>query len=198
MEGTMTITQLMTTQQNESIERTVQKERRRLLDFIRKRVPKEEDAEDILQDVFYELVESYRVMTPIEQVSSWLFRVARNKITDMFRKRKPEPLTAQQFDDPDEEGARLNLADLLPDAGDGPEAMYMRKMLLDALAEAMDELPPEQRYVFVMHEIEDRSFKEIAEETGVSVNTLLSRKRYAVLYLRERLRDMYNEFMNKI
>jgi RNA polymerase sigma factor (sigma-70 family) len=194
----MTITQTMTSQQNESIERTVQKERRRLFDFIRKRVPKEEDAEDILQDVFYELIESYRVMQPIEQVSAWLFRVARNKITDMFRKRKPEPLTAQQFDGEEEDGARLNLADLLPDASDGPEAVYIRKMMLEALAEAMSELPPEQREVFVMHEIEDKSFKEISALSGVSVNTLLSRKRYAVLYLRERLRDMYNEFVSTI
>jgi RNA polymerase sigma factor (sigma-70 family) len=190
----------MTIQQNASIERTVQKERRRLFDFIRKRVPEEEDAEDILQDVFYELVESYRVMQPIEQVSAWLFRVARNKITDMFRKRKPEPLSKSQFagSDHDEEGARLNLADLMPDAADGPESMYMRKMMLEAMAEALDELPPEQRDVFVMHEVEDKSFKEISEITGVSVNTLLSRKRYAVLYLRESLKEMYDDFINTI
>src|SRR5688500_3709844 len=122
MKGTLTINE-MTTEQNQSIQQTVQKERRRLFDFIRKRVPAEEDAEDILQDVFYELVESSRMMEPIEQVSAWLFRVARNKITDMFRKKKPEPLSRHIKDDPDEEGARLNLADLLPDAADGPDAV---------------------------------------------------------------------------
>lgn len=197
MKGTLTINE-MTTEQNQSIQQTVQKERRRLFDFIRKRVPAEEDAEDILQDVFYELVESSRMMEPIEQVSAWLFRVARNKITDMFRKKKPEPMSRHIKDDPDEEGARLNLADLLPDAADGPDAVYARKMMLEAMTDALAELPPEQREVFVMHELEDMSFKEIAERTGVQVNTLLSRKRYAVLYLRGSLREMYEEFINKM
>lgn len=199
MKGTLTIYEPMASEQNQQIERTVQKERRKLLDFIRKRVPREEDAEDILQDVFYELVESYRVMEPIEKVSAWLFRVARNKITDMFRKKKPEPLIAQASqDEAGEEEVRLNLADLLPDASDGPEAMYIRKMMLNAMAEALEELPSEQREVFVMHELEDMSFKEISAVTGVQVNTLLSRKRYAVMYLRETLRSMYNDFINTI
>lgn len=186
----------MTADQNERIKNTVQKERRRLFDFIRKRVPKDEDAEDILQDVFYELIESYRLMQPIEQVSAWMFRVARNKITDMFRKKKPEPLTAQS-NPGDEEGERLNLADLLPDAADGPEAVYARKVMIEAMATALEELPREQREVFVMHELEDKSFKEISAITGVQVNTLLSRKRYAVLYLRDSLREMYEEFIMK-
>ena len=199
MKGTLTIPNPMAAEQNQQIAYTVQKERRRLLDFIRKRVPREEDAEDILQDVFYELIESHRLMEPIEKVSAWLFRVARNKITDMFRKKKPEPLLAQAGkDDPDEEGARLNLADLLPDAADGPEAVYIRKMMLNAMAEALEELPREQREVFVMHELEDMSFKEISAITGVQVNTLLSRKRYAVVYLRESLRSLYDDFRNTI
>jgi RNA polymerase sigma factor (sigma-70 family) len=199
MKGAFTIHEPMTAEQNQQIERTVQKERRRLLDFIRKRVPREEDAEDILQDVFYELVESYRVMEPIEKVSAWLFRVTRNKITDMFRKKKPEPLIAQAGKDDDgEEGARLNLADLLPDEADGPEAIYVRKMMLNAMAEALGELPREQREVFVMHELEDMSFKEISAITEVQVNTLLSRKRYAVMYLRETLKVMYDDFINTI
>lgn len=190
------INEPMTADQNERIKHTVQKERRRLFDFIRKRVPKDEDAEDILQDVFYELVESYRLMQPIEQISAWMFRVARNKIIDMFRKKKPEPLSTQT-NAGDEEGERLNLADLLPDAADGPEAVYARKVMIEALATALEELPREQREVFVMHELEDKSFKEISATTGVQVNTLLSRKRYAVLYLRESLREMYEEFIMK-
>lgn len=199
MKGILTIYEPMAAEQNLQIERTVQKERRKLLDFIRKRVPREEDAEDILQDVFYELVESHRLMEPIEKVSAWLFRVARNKITDMFRKKKPEPLTVQVTqDDATEEGERLNLADLLPDASDGPEAMYIRKVMLNAMARSLEELPREQRDVFVMHELEDMSFNEISAVTGVAVNTLLSRKRYAVMYLRTTLKSMYDDFINTI
>lgn len=199
MKGILTIYEPMAAEQNLQIERTVQKERRKLLDFIRKRVPREEDAEDILQDVFYELVESHRLMEPIEKVSAWLFRVARNKITDMFRKKKPEPLTVQVTqDDATEEGERLNLADLLPDASDGPEAMYIRKVMLNAMARSLEELPREQRDVFVMHELEDMSFNEISAVTGVAVNTLLSRKRYAVMYLRTTFKSMYDDFINTI
>ena len=196
MEDVLHIEQVMTAEQNDAIRETVVREQKRLFNFIRNRVPEEEDAEDILQDVFYQLVQSYRIAEPIEQLSAWLFTVARNKITDWFRKKKAEPiskLATASYDDEDETN-RVNLAELLPDNSDGPEALHARKIILSELEEAIDELPEEQREVFVMHEIEDRSFKEISELTGESVNTLLSRKRYAVLYLRKRLREMYNEF----
>lgn len=185
----------MTAEQNEVIEKTVQKERQRLFNFIKKRVPDSIDAEDILQDVFYQFVESYRLMKPIEKVTSWLFTVARNKITDTFRKRKPELLSKQNFrhQEGGELDETLNITDFLPDSSDGPEAIYFRSIIMEELEEALEELPEAQREVFVMHEIEDKSFKEISALTGETVNTLLSRKRYAVLYLRERLQALYNE-----
>jgi len=167
----------------------VARERSRLLNFIRRRVPDPGDAEDILQDVFTELVEANRLLMPIEHVTAWLFRVARNRITDLFRKKKPE-----NFSDVAVEGDELHFEDLLPSPDAGPEALYARNVLLDELELAIGELPAEQREVFVAHELEGRSFKEIAEETGVSVNTLLSRKHYAVLRLRERLQSIYDEF----
>jgi RNA polymerase sigma factor (sigma-70 family) len=168
----------------------VKREQARLRGFIRRRVPDPRDAEDILQDVFYELVEANRLLMPIEHVTGWLFRVARNRITDLFRKKTPESLgDAAGADD---EGLRLE--DLLPSPDAGPEALYARNVLLDELELAVEELPDEQREVFVAHELEGRSFKEMAAETGVSVNTLLSRKRYAVRHLRERLRGIYDEF----
>jgi len=170
----------------------VERERSRLRNFIRRRVPDLCDAEDILQDVFYELVEANRLLMPIEHVSGWLFRVARNRIIDFFRKKKPE-----RFGDPavaDEGDQLLQLEEVLPSPDAGPEALYARKVLLDELELAVGELPQEQREVFVAHEVEGRSFKEIAAETGVSVNTLLSRKRYAVRRLRERLQRIYDEF----
>jgi len=167
----------------------VARERSRLLNFIRRRVPDPGDAEDILQDVFTELVEANRLLMPIEHVTAWLFRVARNRITDLFRKKKPE-----NFSDVAVEGDELHFEDLLPSPDAGPEAVYARHVLLDELELAIGELPAEQREVFVAHELEGRSFKEIAEETGVSVNTLLSRKHYAVLRLRERLQSIYDEF----
>ena len=186
----------MTVEQNKAITETVQKERKKLLGFIRKRIPDPSEAEDVLQDVFYQLTESYRLPEPIEQVSAWLFTVARNKITDLFRKKRPELLKDQHVnpsnDDTEAEG--FNLADILPDTSAGPEASMFRKAMIEELEEALDELPEEQREVFVMHELEDKSFKEIAGMTGEQVNTLISRKRYAVLFLRERLRDVYNEF----
>jgi RNA polymerase sigma factor (sigma-70 family) len=197
MKDTLTIEHGMTAEQNENIQQTVQKESRRLLDFIRKRVPEEEDAEDILQDVFYQLTETYRLMKPVEQVSAWLFTVARNKITDLFRKKKPVAMSSLKFPkSAEEEEESLSLAEILPDAEATPEAAYVRKMMMDALEDALLELPEEQREVFVMHELEDKPFAEIAFLTGVPVNTLISRKRYAVLYLREQLREMYNEFIN--
>jgi len=174
------------------------RERGRLRGFIRRRVPDPADAEDILQEVFFELVQAARLLKPVEQVGAWLFRVARNRITDLFRKNNSEahaspgalPATAS------EEGAEFSVEDLLPSAQAGPEAAYARRLLLDELEEALEELPEEQRDVFVAHELDGRSFKELAEQTGTSVNTLLSRKRYAVLHLRQRLQEVHDEFFN--
>jgi RNA polymerase sigma factor (sigma-70 family) len=182
----------MAIEQDQRISEVVEREQSRLRNFIRRRVPDPRDAEDILQDVFYELVEANRMLMPIEHVTGWLFRVARNRITDLFRKRKPEGFSDTTFTDEDDE--RLRLEDLLPSPDAGPEALHARNVLLDELELAVDELPEEQREVFVAHELEGRSFKEMAAATGVSVNTLLSRKRYAVLHLRERLQSIYDEF----
>ncbi len=184
--------ELMALEQDQRISEVVKREQSRLRNFIRRRVPDPRDAEDILQDVFYELVEANRLLMPIDHVTGWLFRVARNRITDLFRKKKPESFSDTAVVDEDDE--LLQLEDLLPSPAAGPEALYARNVLLDELELAVDELPEEQREVFVAHELEGRSFKEMAAETGVSVNTLLSRKRYAVLHLRERLRGIYDEF----
>ena len=170
----------------------VEREQFRLRNFIRRRVPDPRDAEDILQDVFSKLVEANRMLMPIDHVTGWLFRVARNRIIDLFRQKKPESFS--EITVADEEGELLRLEDLLPSPDAGPDALYARNVLLEELELAVDELPDEQRRVFVAHELEGRSFKEIAAETGVSVNTLLSRKRYAVLHLRERLQSIYDEF----
>jgi RNA polymerase sigma factor (sigma-70 family) len=178
----------MPLEQNESLSETIRKEGNRLQNFIRSRVPDPGDAEDILQDVFYELTQTYRLMKPIEHVGAWLFRVARNRITDLFRKKRPESL-----DDAVVDGGGLTLEELLPSPEAGPEAAYARSVLLEEIEEALEELPEEQRFVFVAHEVEGRSFKELAAETGLSVNTLLARKRYAVLHLRERLQEIYEE-----
>src|SRR6266550_484991 len=180
------------TEQDQQISETVERERVRLRNFIRRRVDDESDADDILQDVFYELVEAYRLMQPIEQVGAWLFRVARNRIIDRFRKRKPETLREEMA--VAEDGELLLLEDLLPSPDAGPEAAYARTVLLEELTDALEELPDEQREVFIAHEIEGRSFKEIAAETALSVNTLLSRKHYAVIHLREQLRAISDEF----
>ena len=183
----------MTVEQDQRISDLVTREQSRLRRFIRRRVPDPRDAEDILQDVFYELVEANRLLMPIEHVTGWLFRVARNRITDLFRKKRPERFSEGTVAGDDQE--RLQLEDLLPSPDAGPEALYARTVLLDELELAVDELPPEQRDVFVGHELEGRSFKEMAAATGVSVNTLLSRKRYAVRHLRGRLRSVYDDFM---
>src|SRR3989454_1600252 len=183
----------MTLEQDQRISEVVKREQSRLRNFIRRRVPDPRDAEDILQDVFYELVEANRLLMPIQHVTGWLFRVARNRITDLFRKKKPESFSDAAV--ADEDGEVLRIEDLLPSPDAGPEALYVRSVLLDALELAIDELPEEQRDVFVAHELEGRSFKEMAAATGVTVNTLLSRKRYAVLHLRERLQGIYDEFM---
>ena len=181
----------MALEQDQRISEVVEREQSRLRNFIRRRVPDPRDAEDILQDVFYELVEANRLLMPIEHVTGWLFRVARNRITDLFRKKKPESFSDAAVTDEDDE--LLPWEDLLPSPDAGPEALYARHVLLDELELAVEELPREQRAVFVAHELEGRSFKEMAAETGVSVNTLLSRKRYAVLHLRERLQSIYDE-----
>jgi len=183
----------MVLEQDERISEVVKRERSRLRNFIRRRVPDSEDAEDILQDVFYALVEADRLLVPIEHVTGWLFRVARNRITDLFRKKRPENFGDVMIAEDDDELSRLE--DLLPSPDAGPDALYARNVLLEELEAALDELTEEQRQVFVAHELEGRSFKEIAADTGVSVNTLLSRKHYAVLHLRERLQSVYDEFM---
>jgi RNA polymerase sigma factor (sigma-70 family) len=184
--------------QNQQIQETVSRERARLLQFIRKRIPRPEDAEDIAQDVFHELTEMYRLMKPIEQMTSWLFTVARNKITDRFRKKKPALLEdVFSFKGGDSDGEGYLIDELLPAANVLPaDAEMMRETIMDALMEALDELPLEQREVFIEHELEDKSFKEIAEKTGVTINTLLSRKRYAVLHLRGRLKNLYSDLLN--
>jgi RNA polymerase sigma factor (sigma-70 family) len=184
----------MALEQDQRIADVVTREQSRLRNFIRRRVPDPRDVEDILQDVFYELVEANRLLMPIEHVAGWLFRVARNRITDLFRKKKPESFSDAAV--ADEDGERLLLEDLLPSPNAGPEALYARHVLLEELESAVDELPEEQREVFVAHELEGRSFKEMAAETGVGVNTLLSRKRYAVRHLRERLQSTYDELTN--
>jgi RNA polymerase sigma factor (sigma-70 family) len=182
----------MAPDKDQRISDVVTREQSRLRNFIRRRVPDPLDAEDILQDVFYKLVEANRLLMPIDHVTGWLFRVARNRITDLFRKKRPERFS--EIAVADENDGLLLLEDLLPSPDAGPEALYARNVLLDELELAVDELPKEQRDVFVAHELEGRSFKEMAAETGVSVNTLLSRKHYAVRHLRERLQGIYDEF----
>src|SRR5437764_1472743 len=182
----------MAREQDLRISEVVKREQSRLRSFIRRRVPDPRDAEDILQDVFYKLVEANRLLMPIDHATGWLFQVARNRITDLFRKKSPENFSDAPLAGEDEES--LLWEDLLPSPEAGPEALFARSVLLERLDSAIEELPPEQREIFLAHEIEGRSFKEISAETGVNVNTLLSRKRYAVLYLRERLQSVYDEF----
>jgi RNA polymerase sigma factor (sigma-70 family) len=182
-------------EQDRRISELVAKQGTRLRNFIRKRVPNEADVEDLLQEVFYELVEANRLLMPIEYVTGWLFQVARNRITDLFRKKKPETFSDAAV--VDEEGELLRIEDLLPSPDAGPEAVYVRNEMLQELELALSELPEEQRQIFLAHEFEGRSFKELSQESGVSINTLLSRKRYAMLHLRERLRSVYDEFFGK-
>ncbi len=177
-------------EQDRRISDVVGREQSRLRSFILKRVPDSRDAEDILQDVFYELVRANRLLMPIDHVTGWLFRVAKNRITDLFRRKGPGGPRDVDLD----AAGRLHLEDLLPSPGAGPAAVHAREALLEELELAVDELPEEQREVFVAHEIEGRSFKQIAAATGVNLNTLLSRKRYAVLHLRARLQDVYEAF----
>jgi RNA polymerase sigma factor (sigma-70 family) len=182
-------------EQDQSIAQAMERDGGRLRNYIRKHVVDLETAEDILQEVFVELVEAYRLLKPIEQVSGWLFRVAKNRIIDRFRGRKLESLSQAKYGEDDD--VAVALEDLLPSPDSGPEAAYARNVLLDEIDEALDEIPPEQRSVFVAHEWEGYSFKELAAETGVSVNTLLSRKHYAVLHLRSRLQSIYEEFVKE-
>ena len=182
----------MSLEQDQRISEVVKREQSRLRNFIGRRVPDPRDAEDILQEVFYELVEAYGMMKPVEQVTAWLFRVARNRITDLFRSKRREAPGEPTVRT--EDGEELLWEDLLPSREAGPESAYARSVLLEELDAALDELPEEQREVFLAHEFLGYSFKEIAEQTGVSVNTLLSRKHYAVLHLRERLQSIYDDF----
>jgi RNA polymerase sigma factor (sigma-70 family) len=179
--------------QDRRLSEIIAEQRSRLGKFIRRRVPDPSDAEDIVQEVFYELVEANRLLMPIEHVTGWLFRVARNRITDLFRKKKAETFSDAAVEN--EEGELLRIEDQLPSPDAGPEALYLRNVLLEELEFALDELPDEQREVFVAHELEGRSFKELSAESGVNINTLLARKRYAVLHLRERLQSIHDEFM---
>jgi RNA polymerase sigma factor (sigma-70 family) len=185
----------ITAEQDQLIAQAIEKDGSRLRSYIRRRVVDQDSTEDILQEVFSELIEAYRLVKPIEQVSAWLFRVAKNRIIDSFRGRKLASLSEARYSDDDE--TAVPLEDLLPSPESGPEAAYARRVLLDELDEALAELPEEQRSVFISHEWEGYSFKELAAETGVSVNTLLSRKRYAVLHLRQRLQSIYDEFVKK-
>ena len=185
----------LTAEQDQSIAQAMERDGGRLRNYIRKHVVDLETAEDILQEVFVELVEAYRLVKPIEQVSGWLFRVAKNRIIDRFRGRKLESLSQAKYGEDDD--VAVSLEDLLPSPDSGPEAAYARNVLLDEIDEALEEMPPEQRSVFIAHEWEGYSFKELSAETGVSVNTLLSRKHYAVLHLRSRLQSIYEEFVKK-
>lgn len=180
-------------EQDRKIADVVAREQPRLRSFIRRRVSNEADVEDLLQDVLFELVRAHRLLMPIEFVTGWLYRVARNRITDLFRKKRPEAFAESAHED--EEGELLVLEDFLPSPDAGPEAQYFRGVLLQELQRALTELPRDQREVFVAHELEGRSFKELSAESGVSVNTLLSRKRYAVLQLRQRLQTIHDEFL---
>jgi len=182
-------------EQDRQIAEVVAEQRARLRSFIRRRVPNEADVEDLLQEVFYELVVANRLLMPIEYVTGWLYRVARNRITDLFRKKKPENFTDTAIEG--EDGELLQIEDLLPSPDAGPDALYLRNVLLDELEAALAELPVEQRDVFVAHEFEGRSFKELAAESGVNLNTLLTRKRSAVLHLRHRLQNLHDELSKK-
>jgi RNA polymerase sigma factor (sigma-70 family) len=182
-------------EQDRQIAEVISEQRSRLRSFIRKRVPNESDVEDLLQEVFYELVAAHRLLMPIDYVTGWLYRVARNRITDLFRKKRPENFADAAVED--EEGQLLRIEELLPSPDAGPEADYFRSVLFGELEAAVGELPAEQRAVFIAHEIEGRSFKELSAENGVNVNTLLARKRYAVLHLRQRLQSIHEEFTRK-
>jgi RNA polymerase sigma factor (sigma-70 family) len=182
----------MPSDQDQRLSDAINRERGRLRNFIRRQVPDEADAEDILQEVFYELVEAYRAMKPIEHAGAWLFQVARNRIIDLFRRKKPQQLSAQTTSEDS-----LNWEDLLPSPDAGPDAEYARSVLVEQLDAALDELPEDLRDVFLAHEFEGHSFRELSAKTGLSENTLRSRKHYAVLHLRKRLQTIYDEFTRR-
>ena len=184
-----------TVEQDRQISDVIAEQGSRLRSFIRRRVPNEADVEDLLQEVYFELLEAGRLLKPIDYVTGWLFRVARNRITDFFRKKRPESFAEAAVEN--EQGELLEIEEVLPSPDAGPEALYIRGVLLDQLKSALAELPTDQREIFLAHEMEGRSFKELSAETGVSVNTLLSRKRYALLHLRARLQSIHDEFMRK-
>jgi len=181
--------------QRMKIEETILKEKGRLFNFIRKSVSNIEDAEDILQDVFYQLAAGYNTIQSVDKISSWLFTVARNKITDRFRKKKTEPQNKKKISYDYEDGEILKLEDILPSLSGSPEDDYLKNLIMEEIMDAMEELPGAQRKVFVMNEFDGKTFREIANETGIPFNTLISRKRYAVLYLRERLKDFFKEIL---
>lgn len=182
-------------ERDHEITEVIAREQGKLKNFIRKWVLEEADVEDVLQDVLYELIEAERMLTPLKQVSAWMYRVARNRITDLFRRRRSEALRRSPFDGPlDDESQTLE--ECLPSRDGGPEAAYARRVLLEELDAALEELPEEQRAVFIAHELEGQSFKELSEETGLPMNTLLSRKHYAVLHLRQRLKAIYEEYVH--
>jgi RNA polymerase sigma factor (sigma-70 family) len=183
------------TAQDRQLSEIVTEQRSRLLNFIRRRVPDPSDAEDVLQDVFYKLVEANRLLMPIDHVTGWLFRVARNRISDLFRKKRPERFNDATSEDGS--GDLLSLEDVLPSTDADPEELYVRNEILDELEFALAELPQEQREVFIAHELEGRSFQALSADTGVNINTLLARKRYAVLHLRQRLQEFYDELLTK-
>jgi RNA polymerase sigma factor (sigma-70 family) len=183
----------MATEQDQRISEAIEREQSRLRSFIRRRVADQEEAEDVLQDVFYELIQAYRMMKPVEKVTAWLFQVARNRITDLFRRKNREARRSEPVANTDDRET-LQWEEVLPSPESGPEAAYARRVLLEELDEALEELPATQREVFIAHELLGYSFKEIASQTGVSLNTLLSRKHYAILHLRERLKAIYDEF----
>lgn len=196
MGNLLQINPVMTAEQNKAIEQTVEQERGRLYEFIKQRIADPEEAEDILQDVFFQLVETYRMMKPVEKMVSWLFTVARNKIIDRYRKKKPDPFSAHPIYVGGEEGEEaMTLADILPALTDSPEQQMLRSAVWEELEAALLDLPEVQRQVFIWHELEGKSFKEMAAMTGEPVNTLISRKRYAILFLRERLQEIYEELM---
>ena len=179
--------------QDREIASTVQRERGRLLAFIRRRIADAAEAEDVLQDALYELVRAYRMMQPVEQAGAWLTRVARNRIIDRFRSERPQPLARRPAAEGEEHDEAFE--DLLPAPGDGPESAVMRELLLEEIGAALEELPHEQREVFVAHELDGLSFKELSARSGVGINTLLSRKRYAVLHLQQRLRAAWDDWL---
>jgi RNA polymerase sigma factor (sigma-70 family) len=190
MKATLSV-DVMRTEQDQRIAAEFSREQQRLRSFIRRHVADDRDVEDILQDVFYELVEAYRLLKPVEHVTAWLFSIARNRITDLFRRKRPEVSTDEPVEGAEDEV--ISLGDLLPSNDAGPEAAYARGVLVEELIAGFDELPADQREVFIAHELEGRSFKEIAAASGVNVNTLLSRKHHAVLHLRRRLQAIYDE-----